>query len=419
MTICFLADFRSPIARNWISYFAAGHRVHVLSTQPAPPMDGVELHALTGGGAESRSRRKARFSRWLDPTGRTGQLARHWRDHWMLPAEVLRLTGRVRGWLARIEPDLVHSLRIPIEGQLGGLAGARPHLISAWGNDFTLFADRSWPHRILTRRALESCAGFLADAQIDVERAHSNGLAPAVPTLVIPGAGGVDDAIFFPARPPEPIPGWSGDLAPLANLAPGRRLIVNARGFRTYVRNDTFFAALAEVAAAHPEIHVVGVGLRGWQPVEELVMRLGLASRVLLTGALSQRELAGLHRQAAVMVSPTEHDGTPNTLLETMACGGLPVCGDLPSIREWVDDGVNGLLVPVDRPAPLAAALRRALTDGELAARARRLNPAIVRERATYEPSMAKAAAFYDQVRRRGRSTVPVEINLIRKEAGS
>ena len=33
------------------------------------------------------------------------------------------------------------------------------------------------------------------------------------------------------------------------------------------------------------------------------------------------------------------HDGTPNTLLEGMACGCLPVAGDLDSIREWLKPG--------------------------------------------------------------------------------
>lgn len=413
MTICFLADFRSPIARSWISYFAGRHRVHVISTQQACSMPGVELHSLSRASSGARHRRKTQFARWLDPAGWVGQTVGRVREHVLLPAEAVRRAGRVRTWLKRIEPDLVHSLRIPSEAEIGGLAGARPHLISAWGNDFTLFAERGLAHRLLTQHALGGCAGFLADAQADVARARRHGLPASVPTLVVPGAGGVDRRVFSP-QAPAAVP-WSGELAALRDVPTGARLVVNARGFRTYVRNDTFFAAARELAEERKDVFFVGVGLRGWQPVEEMVERLGLKPRVVLTGALRQEELARLHRASAVMVSPTEHDGTPNTLLEAMACGALPVCGDLPSIREWIDDGVNGLVVAVDRPGPLTAALRRALADQSLARRAREQNPGLIEARAEYESCMARAAEFYDRVLFRQRSLVSPGVGVYRK----
>ena len=415
MTICYLADFRSPIARNWIAYFAAGHRLHVLSTHPAAPMAGVELHVLGRTVADERGRRKATLAGWVDPAGWTGRAAGWVQDHGVLPAQALRRAPAVRRLLARLAPDLVHSLRIPSEGELGGLAGARPHLISAWGNDFTLFASRGWMHAWLTRRALEGCAGFLADAHADVVRARRYGLPAGVPALVVPGAGGVDAKIFFPDSSRARTE-WGGELRPLANLPPGARLVVNARGFRRYVRNDTFFAAAQRLAAARRDVFFVGVGLRGWSPVERMVERLGIGPRVLLTGGLRQDELAQLHQQPGVMVSPTEHDGTPNTLLEAMACGAVPVCGDLPSLREWIDDGVNGLLVPAGCPEQLAKAIGRALDDGALAARARQRNPVIVAERGEYESSMALAAAFYEKVSRPERVLVTAGLDIQARE---
>ena len=41
-------------------------------------------------------------------------------------------------------------------------------------------------------------------------------------------------------------------------------------------------------------------------------------------------------------VSPSTHDGTPNTLLEGMACGSFPIVGDLESLREWIEPGLTG-----------------------------------------------------------------------------
>jgi glycosyltransferase involved in cell wall biosynthesis len=41
-----------------------------------------------------------------------------------------------------------------------------------------------------------------------------------------------------------------------------------------------------------------------------------------------------------------------------MAAGTPVVASDLPPVREIVDDGIDGVLVPADRPAALARAIR-------------------------------------------------------------
>jgi glycosyltransferase involved in cell wall biosynthesis len=97
-------------------------------------------------------------------------------------------------------------------------------------------------------------------------------------------------------------------------------------------------------------------------------------------------------------VSPSEFDGTPNTLLEAMACGAFPVAGDIASVREWIDDGANGLLVDPGDPRALADAILRAIGDGGLRERAAARNRALVAERADHVRVMARAEALYARV---------------------
>src|SRR5690606_6967952 len=47
-----------------------------------------------------------------------------------------------------------------------------------------------------------------------------------------------------------------------------------------------------------------------------------------------------------IYVSFASFDGIPNSLLEAMACGLVPIVGDLPQLHEWVEHGVTGYLVP-------------------------------------------------------------------------
>ncbi len=104
------------------------------------------------------------------------------------------------------------------------------------------------------------------------------------------------------------------------------------------------------------------------------VKALGLEQNVQLLPYVSQPELWNLYRQSQVYVSLSSHDGTPNTLLEAMAFGCLPVCGDIESIREWIADKQNGLLVdPLDARAA-AQALITVCRDQDLRKKAGKQN---------------------------------------------
>ena len=73
-----------------------------------------------------------------------------------LPSAARRL-GEI---IARLQPDLVHALRIPYEGMLAALAladtASPPLVISVWGNDFTLHAPSSPRMRRYTRQAVSA-----------------------------------------------------------------------------------------------------------------------------------------------------------------------------------------------------------------------------------------------------------------------
>jgi glycosyltransferase involved in cell wall biosynthesis len=108
--------------------------------------------------------------------------------------------------------------------------------------------------------------------------------------------------------------------------------------------------------------------------------------------------MADLLRVADVVVSPSEYDGTPNTLLEAMACGAFPVAGDIESVREWIVDGRNGLLCDPTDPRSLAVAVIQAIDSGKLREEAVRINQKMVAERAEHGRVMAKARGFYRDV---------------------
>src|SRR5690606_29233045 len=104
------------------------------------------------------------------------------------------------------------------------------------------------------------------------------------------------------------------------------------------------------------------------------IRELGIESSVELLGLIPSNQIADMYRRAQILVSPSIHDGTPNTLLEGMACGCFPVAGDLESIREWITPNENGLLFDANDPQSIASALIQAIENKSLRERSAGMN---------------------------------------------
>lgn len=380
MRLLFVADGRSPIALNWIGYFlSSGDEVHLVSTFDSLPDARLASYTFLPTAFSGLKRRKPSSDSGVRAPHRNRKLKGIWSDSAVgLRTALRQLLGpltlptsarRLQALVDAVTPDLVHAMRIPYEGMLAAMALAAPTspplLLSVWGNDFTLHASSTPLMRHFTRLALSRATALHADCRRDVRLAREWGFSAERLTFVLPGAGGVQTELFSP--PDEVI------QAPV---------VVQPRGVRAYVQNRVFFQAIAEVLQRYPRARFICPNMADEPQILAWVRELGLQQAVELLPRQTRAQMADLFRRARVVVSPTTHDGTPNTLLEAMACGCLPVAGDLESVREWITPGENGLLAVLDDPGPLAQAILRALQDDELCARAREINLRLVAQHA-------------------------------------
>ncbi|HEY9231479.1 MAG TPA: glycosyltransferase family 4 protein, partial [Blastocatellia bacterium] len=315
-------------------------------------------------------------------------------QHGVLPLAVDRRLERVRRLIEEIGPDLVHAMRIPFEGILAAKATPRavPLLVSVWGNDFTLWAGRNPLIARQTRQTMRRADALHTDCRRDLALAvEAWGFDAKKLAAVLPGAGGVQTT-RFDAGPPD------AGLRRQLDIAEDAPVIINARGVRSYVRNDTFFAAIPAVLKKHPRAVFLCVAMQGNAIAEKSVKRFGITESLRLLPQVKRDEMPGLFRLAQVAVSPSLHDGTPNTLLEAMACGCLPVAGRIESVREWIEDGVNGLLCDATSVESLATAMIRALDDEPLRRAGREHNRRLITERAEYNRVMQQAEDFYQRI---------------------
>ena len=98
--------------------------------------------------------------------------------------------------------------------------------------------------------------------------------------------------------------------------------------------------------------------------LEGIVRREGLDQSVNFLGHVPTRDMAGIYAQANVVVMPAlvpESFGMVG--VEAMSAGRPVVVSDVGGVREWLDAGVNGLLVSPGVPSEVAAALIDLLSD--------------------------------------------------------
>jgi glycosyltransferase involved in cell wall biosynthesis len=379
MKILYVVDARSPTAIHWIRHFAGrGDEVHIASTFHCSvdfPIKSLEITPVAFSALKKQTQGSG-----IDSSSTLGLRTKI--RHWLGPLTVRRAAQRLRAYIERIQPDLIHAMRIPYEGMLAADAYTGiPLVVSVWGNDFTLHAPSMPLMGHYTRWTMNVAHALHADCMRDIRLAREWGFSEEKPWLVAPGNGGIRSDVFHPAekRVDEPV-------------------IVNPRGFRTYIRNDSFFKAIPWVLAKYPNAKFICTSMAGEAQALQWIRELGIGHAVELLAPVPHVEMANIFRRAQVVISPSIHDGTPNSLLEGMACGCFPIAGDLESIREWITPNENGLLFDSNDSQSIADAIIKAIENKNLREKAAGLNQEIISARAEYTSNMRGAEEFYESV---------------------
>ncbi len=393
MRVTLVADGRSPITRRWLrSASSAGVEFDLISTFPCakpPEAQGFTVIPLAFSGLAAGSGASlGNTPAWVKRFRPLLQAARAY----LGPLTIRRQVPAYLRALTEFKPDLVHALRIPYEGMLAAYTPRDlPLAIFIWGNDLTLHAPSSPFLAAATRRALSRADGLMADAARDLTLARQWGLNENTPLEEVPSNGGLDLAeIDTLLDNPPPAPDW---------LPIGRTLVLNPRGIRpAYVCQEEFFKAAALAVQQQPDLYFLCAAMQDQPQAQAWVKENQLEQHVRLLPLMEQRDLWALAARCRASVSLAIHDGTPNTLLESMACGCLPIAGDIESLRAWIKPDVNGLLVNPRDPDQAAQAMLRAARDERFVTHARRHNRRLLEQHADMRSVSRKIAAFYQLV---------------------
>lgn len=193
------------------------------------------------------------------------------------------------------------------------------------------------------------------------------------PTWLQPRIGVIHEGVDLQRCSPSPVS--SLRLPDGTVLRSGEPLITFAvRALEPLRGFDTFLRALPPLLAGHPRLRVVicgedrcsyGLPPQGggsWK--QRLLAELGRQldpRRVLFAGLLPYASLLDLFRLSWAHVYLTAPFVLSWSLLEAMACGALLVASRTAPVQELIAHGQQGLLVPFDDAAALAACLEEVL----------------------------------------------------------
>lgn len=166
---------------------------------------------------------------------------------------------------------------------------------------------------------------------------------------------GIDMELFSPEKYSRDLKSELGITGPFC-LFVGR--LSHEKGILSLVE------AFPAIAKAIPDARLVVVGEGPlYEAAHDRVVTLGLQGHVLFRGFLDHSILASYYATADVLIAPSVREGIALAIAEAMACGCCVVASDLPGLRDYLEDGVSGLLVRSGDRDALADAVVMILRD--------------------------------------------------------
>ncbi len=370
MRICYIA-LKSTHTRRWMRYFANnGHEVHLISSIKLSDYDAekVTIHVLKRFGPHIQT---------ISPLMNS------------VPAVL-----QVRRLIKNLNPDILHAHYIREDiTLLGALSGFHPFVVTAWGSDVFIDAKKSRFSKSAARYALKRADLITSDGENMREPLVELGADPRKIRLVY---FGVDTRKFNPEQRDE---GLREKLGILDSPA-----VVSLRQVHNPLYDiESLINAIPLVLKEVPQTKFVIAGGMGDNPLEtnlkELAKSLGVWDSIRFLGWLTEEELPQYLASADIYVSTSLSDaGLAASTAEAMACGLPVVITDFGDNRRWVEDGVNGFIIPLRAPEALASKLIYLLKNKEAQRTLGRKNREIIVERNNWEKEMGKMGKLYEQL---------------------
>lgn len=243
------------------------------------------------------------------------------------------------------------------------LSNCSPLILFIWGSD-VLVAPRFLPFRFMAEYSLRKADAVVVDSDVQENACIALGCAPEkivkFPWVNLQPI--ISDAENNPncKRNAEILKsefGWSSEDS----------VVISTRHHEPVYNMECLMQAIPLVIRKVPRARFLILGKGSLtEKLKGNATTMGVNSNVRFFGQVPFDTMKKYLGMADIYVSTSLSDGTSASLIEAMACKLPAVVTDIPGNREWVNDGINGLLFPVKDSNALADKITRLLEDEKL-----------------------------------------------------
>lgn len=222
-----------------------------------------------------------------------------------------------------------------------------PYLLTAHGGD--VYSFKGMPGiRTLIKFALKHSAGCTVNSQATLNQILKSDKKATVKVVPM----GVDLSEFHKGNYNQDIKNSIGNEN-LLLLGVGR--LAEKKGFNFLIE------AMPQIIKEIPNTRLVIIGFGPQKEIlEKQIQKLNLASSVSLIGGKTGKELRDWFATADIFIGPSiitldgDTEGQGVVFLEAMASGTPVIASDVGGIKDAVQDGFSGLLIPEKNPQAIA-----------------------------------------------------------------
>jgi glycosyltransferase involved in cell wall biosynthesis len=348
MRILFLADAASYHAKRWVDYFVdQGHECFLISLEKGAPTKAKEFLV--------RSRILPSFLKY--------------------PLSV----RKVKEVAEEVKPDLTNAHFVPNYGFIGALLGRHPLVVSTWGSDVLISAQKSSLHRLRAKYVLNKADLITTDARVLTSAVLDLGVGDK---KVIESPMGVDRELILEGERRR---------SDLSFRDENKTFVVmsNRRLEPVYDLKTLLKAIPLVIEHAKRKVKFVLVGEGSEKNKQMRLARdLKVEESVEFKGELSRKDLINCYTDSDIYVSTSLSDSTSVSLLEAMALRLIPIVTDVPGNREWIEEGKNGFLFSISDYHALAEQIVYAINEFSDWMDFREKNISVIKQKAIWEDNM-------------------------------
>ncbi|WP_448547399.1 glycosyltransferase family 4 protein [Thalassotalea fusca] len=295
------------------------------------------------GGMANQTRKLGEFLRSENVEVNIVQVNASYRPKWIGKIPVVRAFARLISYILVLRAELSKSDVIHIMANSGwswhlfatpaiviGRSLKKPVIVNYRGGYARAFFEKSWRS---VNWSLKKVQGIVVPSPFLEEVFADFGYQAAIVPNVL------DETLFYPVKKPV-----SAQLH-----------VIVTRNLEAIYDVATAIRAFALIKQKYPQakLSVAGTGPE-LTSLQTLVADLSLTGDVTFTGRLGPSEMAQLYQHADLMLNTSTVDNTPNSIIESLACGTPVISTNVGGIPKLVQHEHDAYLVDVANEKKIA-----------------------------------------------------------------